>query len=133
MTTGGLESVFRPARRTRGFMDETVRATLFDWLLGLSWACQIMRGIVELQSVSAYNEDLKSKNVLINSSGQAPLFDFLLVGNSRSPGGREKYHGGVTEFQSVLTVSADAHPPNLLLYTVTEEKCVEWQYGRTCA
>jgi serine/threonine protein kinase len=136
---GDLESVFRTARKKLGLIDET-DATLFDWPLKLSWACQITRGVVELHSISAYNGDLKPKNVLINSGGQAILIDFLSMGFSDpfvAPEVLEKSHDGVTEFASVLTAPADVYS-GVLPYVIAEEKLrgiqpIVWRDGRTCA
>ena len=137
---GDLENVIRKVREKRGLTDET-DTTVFDWPLKLSWACQIVRGVVDLHSISAYNGDLKPRNVLINSAGQAVLIDFLSMGFSEpftAPEVLERYHDGVTKFESVLTGPADVYSLGLLLYVIAEEmlkdvRPVVWRAGRTCA
>ena len=105
---GDLESVFRREREKRGLTDAG-DVLCFDWPIKLSWACQITRGVVQLHSISAFNGDLKPQNVLIGPAGQAILIDFLPVGISEpfaAPEVLEKCHDGVTEFESVLSLSS---------------------------
>jgi serine/threonine protein kinase len=135
---GDLENIFCREQKKRGFAD-AADAPCFDWPLKLSWACQITRGVVELHSISAYNGDLKPKNVLIGPEGHAILIDFLPMGISEpfaAPEVREKCHDGVTEFGSVLTASADIYSLGILLYVVVEEKVrnihpIAWRDGVT--
>jgi serine/threonine protein kinase len=129
-----------PEHHYLGLTDEA-DATLFDWSLKLSWACQITRGVVELHSISAYNGDLKPNNVLIDSGGQAILIDFLPMGFSDpfvAPEVLAKSHDGVTESASVLTAPADVYSLGVFLYVVGEEKLsgihpIVWRDGGTCA
>jgi len=130
---GDLQRVFRDARQNRflACADKSDATPLFDWSLRFSWACQITRGVVGLHAISAYNGDLKPKNVLIGSSGQAILIDLLPMGFSEAftaPEVLQKSHDGIT----VLTASADVYSLGLLLYVVAEEKWwdihpIEWR------
>jgi serine/threonine protein kinase len=136
---GDLVNVFCTAREKQGLTDYA-DATVFDWPLKLSWACQITYGVVQLHSISAYNGDLKPKNVLVSSEGRAILIDFLPMGISEPFAAPEvwgKCHDGVTEFQSVLTAPADVYSLGLLLHMVAEEKLrdihpIVWRDGRSC-
>ena len=139
MRSGNLESVFENARKSIGLSDND-NATAFNWPLKLSWARQVTQAVVELHAISAYNGDLKPQNILIDSTGQALLIDFLPMGTSdefASPELLEMSHSwhGIN-FEPVLSAPADIYSLGLVLCAVAEERwrgmpTPVWREGKT--
>ena len=138
MPHGDLADVFDVERTNQGLTDDC-DTMAFDWSLKLSWACQITRGVVDLHALSAYNGDLKPRNVLLNAAGQAVLVDFCPMGCTDDFAAPEILAGldnPETAFESLLTAAADVYSLGLLLYAVAEEKSrivwpLVWRDGKT--
>jgi serine/threonine protein kinase len=138
MPHGDLAEVFNAERMKLG-LTEDCDAIAFDWSLKLSWARQITHGVVDLHAVSVYNGDLKPRNVLIDAAGQAVLVDFCPMGCTDDFAAPEILVGledPETDFESLLTPTADIYSLGLLLYAVAEEKSrivwpLVWRGGTT--
>jgi serine/threonine protein kinase len=138
MRSGDLQSVFEDARKIFGLGDDD-DATAFDWPLKLSWARQIAQAVVELHDISAYNGNLKPQSVLIDSTGQAKLIDFLPMLTSdefAAPELLKRFQGHGITFESVLTTPADVYSLGLVLWAVAEETWRRmptplWREGKT--
>ena len=135
---GDLAEVFDAGRTNLGLTEDS-DAIAFEWSLKLSWARQIARGVVDLHAVSAYNGDLKPRNVLIDAAGQAVLIDFCPMGCTDDFAAPEILMGLEDPdiiFESLLTAAADVYSLGLLLYAVAEEKSrivwpLVWRSGET--
>lgn len=124
MHHGDLANVFDMARTDRALADDS-NAIAFDWRLKLSWARQITCGVVDLHSISAYNGDLKLRNVLLDAAGRAVLIDFCPMGCTDEFAAPEivaKLDDHDTAFESLLTAAADVFSLGVMLYAVAEEK-----------
>jgi hypothetical protein len=138
MPHGDLASVLDMERTNRGLTDDC-ETMAFDWSLKLSWARQITRGVVDLHAISAYNGDLKPRNVLLDAAGQAILVDFCPMGctdDFAAPEILQKLSDPETVFESLLTAAADIYSLGLVLYAVAEEKStialpLVWRGGQT--
>jgi serine/threonine protein kinase len=124
MYAGNLEHVFIKARRDQGVAEDDDEP-VFDWPIRLTWACQIIQGVVDLHAIEAYNGDLKPQNVVLGPAGQAILIDFLPMGFSdefAAPEVLAKHHDHDTTLESILTGPADVYSLGLVLYAVAQEK-----------
>ncbi|KIM43850.1 hypothetical protein M413DRAFT_68689, partial [Hebeloma cylindrosporum] len=123
ISSGDLKSVFTAARQSLG-LSADLDATAFEWPVKLSWARQITQGAVELHAIGAYNGDLKPRNVLIDSTGQALLIDFLSTGVTdgfAAPEVLKMYNIQGIPIEDVLSAPADVYSLGLVLWTVAEE------------
>jgi serine/threonine protein kinase len=136
MPAGDLSIVFSKVREDLGVSKDDNKAVL-DWSIKHAWALQITQGVVDLHAISAYNGDLKPRNVVIGPAGQAILIDFLPIGFSdefATPEVLEKQHDHNTTFESMLSGSSDVYSLGLVLYALTQENVLgvrvpSWEFG----